>query len=75
MRTRDSCGSGTFLVEAVKRLIQKFLGKSKYKGDVFRGFNVFHTDSLMPPGAKLEEFSDARVKPFLNNIKDIARIK
>ena len=124
-----SCGSGTFLVEAVKRLIHKYLSKfrkssvhklepdeasiilegvrgciygldinifachitemnlffqtidlygavkSKYKGEVFRGFNVFHTDSLMPPGAKLEEFRDARVKPFLNNIKDIARIK
>ncbi|MCK4251510.1 Eco57I restriction-modification methylase domain-containing protein, partial [candidate division WOR-3 bacterium] len=32
-------------------------------------------DSLMPPGSKLEDYSDVRVKPFLNNIKDIARIK
>jgi len=36
---------------------------------------VFHTDSLMPPGSKLEDYSDVRVKPFLNNIRDIARIK
>jgi len=124
-----SCGSGTFLVEAVKRLIQKFLGKfrkssvhklepeeasmilegvrdciygldinifachitemnlffqtidlygavkSKYKGEVFKGFNVFHTDSLMPPGAKLGDYSNGRVKPFLNNVKEIAKIK
>lgn len=124
-----SCGSGTFLVEATRRLIEKFLKKShkssvarlepeeanailnevresiygldinifachiaemnlffqtidlygavksKYKEEVFKGFNVFHTDSLMPPESKLEDFGDVRVKPFLNNIKDIARIK
>jgi len=124
-----SCGSGTFLVEALRRVIQRFLAKfhkssvhklepeeasmilesvraniygldinifachiaemnlffqtidlygavkSKYKEEVFKGFNVFHTDSLMPPGSKLEDYSDVRVKPFLNNIKDIAKIK
>ena len=124
-----SCGSGTFLVEATGRLIERFLKKShkssvarlepeeanailnevresiygldinifachiaemnlffqtidlygavksKYKEEVFKGFNVFHTDSLMPPESKLEDFGDVRVKPFLNNIKDIARIK
>ena len=124
-----ACGSGTFLVEATRRLIQRFLAKfhkssvhklepeeasvilesvraniygldinifachiaemnlffqtidlygavkSKYKEEVFKGFNVFHTDSLMPPGTKLEDYGDVRVKPFLNNIRDIARIK
>lgn len=124
-----SCGSGTFLVEALRRVIQRFLAKfhkssahklepeeasmilesmraniygldlnifachiaemnlffqtidlygavkSKYKEEVFKGFNVFHTDSLMPTNSELTDFSNARVKPFLNDLRKIAGIK
>ena len=124
-----SCGSGTFLVEALRRVIQRFLAKfhkssahklepeeasmilesmraniygldlnifachiaemnlffqtidlygavkSKYKEEVFKGFNVFHTDSLMHTNSELTDFSNARVKPFLNDLRKIAGIK
>ena len=124
-----ACGSGTFLVEAMKRLIRKFLLKfhrretfrlnpeeasmilesiresiygldinvfachitemnlffqtidlyenikRKYPLETFKGFNIFCTDSLLPTERKLEDFTDVRVKPFLNDQKKIANIK
>jgi type I restriction-modification system DNA methylase subunit len=123
-----SCGSGTFLVEAVRRLIKSLSKKpykssvarpepdeasmilesvrnciygldinifachitemnlffqtidlygavkSKYKEEVFSGFNVFQTDSLMPPKPKSEDFSEWG-KSDSNNAKGIAGIK
>ena len=124
-----ACGSGTFLVEATKRLVGRYLSKihkrwaiglapeeasmvlesirdsiygldinvfachiaemnlffqtidlyenikTKYPEETFKGFNVFCTDSLLPAERKLEDFIDARVKPFLNDQKRIAGIK
>ncbi len=49
--------------------------KKRWPEETFEGFNIFCTDSLLPIEPQITDFSDARVKPFLNDRKKIAEIK